>query len=170
MQENKVQIAKQLSKTQQTALVAVVTAMYIAITMLVQPLAYGQVQMRLSEMFNHLVVFNKRYIWALTAGVFIVNIWSPLGAVDMVVGTLQTLVMTSIVYLITRKIESIKVRLAISTIFDVFMMWIIAAELHFVLHTPFWITYGWTAVGELISLVIGAILFYWISKYIDLES
>ena len=122
-----------------------------------------------SEGFNHLVVFNKRYIIALTIGVFIANIWSPYGIVDMIVGTAGTLAMTTMSYFATRKVKSVVKRLAISTIIDALMMRVVAAELYFMAKTPFWATFAWTALGELAALIIGAIIFYLLSRRVDLE-
>ena len=76
---------------------ALIAALYIALT-LINPLSYGAVQFRVSEMLNNLVVFNKRYIWALTLGCAVANINSSLGVVDMVFGTTETLLMTALSY------------------------------------------------------------------------
>ena len=52
---------------------------------------------------------------------------------------------------------------------EVFMMWVVAAELYFMAKTPFWATFAWTALGELAALIIGAVIFYILSKRVDLE-
>ena len=44
----------------------IVAALYITITFVVQPFGFTNVQFRVSEMFNHLIVFNKKYIAFLT--------------------------------------------------------------------------------------------------------
>ena len=87
----------------------------------------------------------------------------------MIVGTLQTLLMLSISYYLAKHVKSIVARLAISTVVDTLMMWLIAAELYYIAKTPFWATYAWTALGEFGALVIGAIIVYIISRTIDLE-
>ena len=43
-------------------------------------------------MFNYLSLYNKRYIAAVTAGVALANIASPLGLIDVVVGSVSTLI------------------------------------------------------------------------------
>lgn len=156
------------SHARQLALIAVVAAIYVVVTTLIKPLSYGAIQFRVSEALNHLAVFNKRYIWALTLGVFIANMSSSLGPIDMIVGTLGTLVMTTMTYFATRRIKSLKFKLVVSTLIDTAMMWVVAAELYFVLKAPFWITFGTVAIGEFAALVLGAVLFYLINKYIDL--
>ncbi|ALI33467.1 MULTISPECIES: QueT transporter family protein [Weissella] len=151
------------------SLIAVIAALYAVATVALPFASYGPFQLRFSEGFNHLVVFNKRYIIALTIGVFIANIWSPYGIVDMIVGTAGTLAMTTMSYFATRKVKSVVKRLAISTIIDALMMWVVAAELYFMAKTPFWATFAWTALGELAALIIGAIIFYLLSRRVDLE-
>lgn len=71
---------------------AIIAALYVSITLALAPISFGVVQLRLSEMFNHLAAFNKRYIFAVTLGVLIVNVFSPLGPIDMLFGTAGTLI------------------------------------------------------------------------------
>jgi uncharacterized membrane protein len=158
-----------VSSARNIAVTAVIAALYVVATVAIPFASYGPIQLRFSEAFNHLAVFNKRYIVAITLGVFIANIWSPYGIIDMIVGTLQTLLMLSISYYLAKHVKNIVTRLAISTIVDTLMMWVIAAELYYVAKTPFWATYAWTALGEFVALVIGAIIVYIISRTIDLE-
>ncbi|MCM0582764.1 QueT transporter family protein [Weissella diestrammenae] len=155
-------------RVQSTALIGIVAALYVTMTLLFAPFAYGPVQLRMSEGLNHLAVFNRRYIWALTLGVLIANLFSPLGIVDVIFGTLGTLIMTSISAFLTRHVTSIVKRLVISTVVDTIMMWSVALELFFVAHAPFWVTYGWVAIGECLSLIVGAVLIYLLHKRIDL--
>ncbi|MGJ3847732.1 QueT transporter family protein, partial [Levilactobacillus brevis] len=49
-------------------LAALIAALYVVLTTVLSALSFGPFQIRLSEMFNHLVVFNKRYIAAVTLG------------------------------------------------------------------------------------------------------
>ena len=50
------------SKVANLAKAGVVAGLYVAITLLLAPFSFGAVQLRLSELFNNLSVFNKRYI------------------------------------------------------------------------------------------------------------
>ncbi len=52
--------------TQSIAKTAVVAALYIAITIILAPISFGVVQIRIAEMFNYLALYNKRYIWGVT--------------------------------------------------------------------------------------------------------
>ena len=98
------------SKVANLAKAGVVAGLYVAITLLLAPFSFGAVQLRLSELFNNLSVFNKRYIWAVTLGCAIANLTSPLGVVDVIFGSLGTLVMTSLSYYLTRNVESSNLR------------------------------------------------------------
>lgn len=151
------------------ALMSIVAGLYVAVTWLVAPFAYGQIQLRLSEGFNHLAIFNKRYIIAITIGVFIANITSPLGIIDVIFGTLGTLVMTSLSYWVAKSVDKIWMKLTFSILIDTIMMWSVALEQYWIFKLPFWLSYGWLAAGELCSLVIGAILIYFLQKRVDLS-
>jgi uncharacterized membrane protein len=157
-------------KTSSLTKIGVIAALYIAITMVVAPWSFGATQLRFSEMLNHLAIFNKRYIWALTIGCAIVNLFSPLGIIDIIFGTLGTLVMTTVSYYLSRRLKSVAAKLTTSTIICTIAMWSVALELHLVSKAPFWPTYFSVAFGELISLIIGAILFYILAKRIDLTA
>ena len=74
------------------AKMALVTALYVVVTVLLAPLSFGPIQLRLAELFNYLGVFNKRYIWSITLGVAIANAASPLGIIDIVIGSAGTCV------------------------------------------------------------------------------
>ena len=162
-------MTKEQDRLVSLAKTAVVAALYAALTCLVAPFSYGNIQMRISEGLDHLVVFNKRYVWALVIGCFIANLWSPMGIIDIIFGTLETFLATGITYLLAKRVKPLWLKLTISTLVDTAMMWIIALELHLYNHLPFWPTYATTALGEFISLVIGAVIIYIVSRYIDLR-
>ena len=71
---------------------AVVAALYVALTVALQPLSYGSIQFRISEALMLLVVYNPVYSIALTIGCLVANFASSLGLVDVIFGTLATLV------------------------------------------------------------------------------
>lgn len=155
-------------KTKDTTMIAVIGALYVVLTFIIPVPQYGAIQFRLSEGLNHLAVFNKRYIAAVTIGVFIVNMFSPLGMIDMFFGTLGTFMMTTMSYYATRRIDNVALKLMLSTVINSVMMWVIALELHVFAEAPFWITYGWVAAGEFVSLTLGGVLIYGLSRRFNL--
>ncbi|WP_125768430.1 QueT transporter family protein [Lapidilactobacillus wuchangensis] len=151
---------------------AIIAALYVALTYLSQMfgLGYGAVQLRLSEMLNCLVVFNKRYIWGVTLGCILANLTSTLGVVDIVWGSLQTLISLTIIYFVSKKLPNLMAKLGSVVVIGTVMMFLIAWELVVLTKAPFWLTYGSVAAGEFASLLVGAILIYYMSKRIDFNT
>lgn len=154
-------------KTVAITKIGLVAALYVAVTLIIAPFSYGAVQLRLAEGFNHLAVFNKRNIIALTIGCAIANLASPLGIIDIVFGSLGTLVMTSLSYFVTKRLKSVPVKLALSTVICTLMTFSVAIELHVINKLPFWPTYATVALGEFLSMALGAVVIYLVQKRID---
>lgn len=70
---------------------AVVAAVYAALTMLLAPISYGEVQLRLSEALCILPFFVPSTAWGVFVGCLIANLLSPIGILDIVFGSLATL-------------------------------------------------------------------------------
>ncbi len=70
-----------------------IAALYAALTYMsaLLGLAYGQVQLRLSEALCMLCAFSPAAVAGLTVGCLIGNIASSLGLIDMIIGTAATL-------------------------------------------------------------------------------
>lgn len=152
---------------------AVVAALYIVITMVFAPLAFGPVQFRFSEGLNNLAVFNKRYVVAITLGCFVSNMMSSLGPLDMVVGTGETLIALLTINIVTRFIKSLPLKLVASVLIGTFYMFIVAGEIAYLGSSAFWPTfwgaYLTTGIGEFVTMTIGAVLVYIINMKYDLS-
>lgn len=174
------------SQARHITLVAIVAAIYAAITFIIQPIAFGPVQLRASEGLNHLSAWNKRYIISLGLGVFIANLVSPLGWIDWVFGTLGTVIMTSITYLLTRQVKQAIFKILISSVVvSTIGMAILAAEFTLAFNIGAkgafpsgapggimsqWLAYYLSVVpGEVVSLIVGGVVIYALSKVIDLN-
>ncbi len=83
---------KNNTKTAYIAQAAVIAAMYAAFTLCLQPLSFSGWQLRISEALTLLPVLTPAAVPGLAVGCFLANIASPLGAVDMVLGTAATLI------------------------------------------------------------------------------
>ncbi len=71
---------------------AFIAALYAVITILCMPLSYQFSQFRFSEALNLLVFFNPTFTLGLTLGCLLANIASTVGPLDIIFGTLATLV------------------------------------------------------------------------------
>lgn len=81
---------------------AVIVALYVALTHVSNALglAYNSVQFRLSEVLTVLPVFTPAAIPGLAIGCIIANISSPFGVVDIVCGSVATLLAAVVSYLV----------------------------------------------------------------------
>lgn len=79
--------------TRQMTVAAIVGALYAALTLLssVFGMTYGGVQFRISEALCVLPFLFPETAWGLFAGCWVANLISPYGLLDMVLGSLATL-------------------------------------------------------------------------------
>lgn len=73
---------------------AIIAAVYVVLTLSGFGVSYGPVQFRYAEVMTWLAFFDPKNVIGLTLGCFVANMWSPFGAIDMVIGTLGTLLST----------------------------------------------------------------------------
>jgi len=148
----------------------IVAALYIAVSAVVQPFGFTNVQFRISEMFNHLIVFNKNYFYGIVLGVFLTNLFfSPLVAFDLVFGVGHTVISLLITISAGRYFKNKLGLMTVNTVVFTFNMFIIALELKLAFNLPFLFTWLTTAAGELIVLAVGIPIMYAIHKRINLE-
>ncbi len=69
----------------------IITALYLALTLIFAPISYGAVQFRISESLSLLPMLFPESVLALFAGCLISNMMSSLGIVDMIFGSVATL-------------------------------------------------------------------------------
>ncbi len=148
----------------------IIAALYIAVTMLVAPFGFTEVQFRVSEIFNHLVAFNPRFAVGIIMGVFISNLFSPLGAYDLVFGVGQTMITLGLLIVICKFVQNIWARLIINTFLFTCTMFIIAFELNLALELPFLWTWLTVAAGEFVVLAVGAPIMYMLNKRLNFKN
>lgn len=138
------------------AISGIIAALYTAITLAILPFGFTNIQFRVSEMFNHLVVFNPRYIFGIVVGVFVSNLLlSELGPIDLVFGVGQSVLALSLTILFCRYVSNMMARMVFNTFIFTATMFLIAWELNIVLHLPFLLTWLYVAIGELAVMAIG---------------
>ncbi|MBK3495453.1 QueT transporter family protein [Viridibacillus sp. YIM B01967] len=154
-------------KVKSMATSGIIAALYIAVSLLIAPFTFGALQFRLSEMFNHLVVFNKKYIVGILLGVFITNLFSPLGMYDLFFGLGQSVLALGITIFAKRFINGHVKQMIFGTLVFTFTMFLIAIELHLVFDLPFLYTWLTVAVGELVVMGIGIPIMLALNKRIN---
>lgn len=133
--------------------IAIVAALYALLTINLAPISYGFIQFRLSEVMVLLAFIDPLYIPALVLGCIMANIFSPLGMIDVFVGSFATLLS---VYMINRSKN-----LFLASLWPCIMNGIfVAAELYLLNIAPFWASILYVALGEFgVVSIIGVPLF-----------
>lgn len=148
----------------------VLAALYIAVSAIIQPIAFSTIQFRIPEMFNHLVVFNKKYFYGIVLGVFFSNLFfSPMKAYDLIFGVGQSVVALLITIISARFIKGIWTRMVINTLVFTITMFLIAIELHLALGFPFLLSWLTTAIGEFVVMAIGIPVMYFLDKQVQFK-
>ncbi len=148
----------------------VLAALYIAVSAVIQPFGFTNVQFRIPEMFNHLVVFNKKLFFGVVLGVFLTNLFfSPLGLYDLVFGVAHSAISLLIIIQIAKYIKNVWVLLILNTLVFTFTMFIIAFELYLALGLPFLFTWLTTAAGEFVVLAAGIPIMYALNKQLKFD-
>lgn len=147
---------------------AVVMALYIVLS-LVLPFSSGAIQFRLSESLNHLVVFNRKLLWGVFGGVVVYNLLFGFGPLDVLFGGGQTLLALLLTASLQKIIPNIKARLVLNILFFTVSMFLIAIMLTITAELPFWMTFGTTALSELIIMSLSAPVMYWVNKTVRIE-
>ncbi|MGJ3204701.1 QueT transporter family protein [Geobacillus thermoleovorans] len=142
-----------------------IAAVYIAVTALIQPFGFTNIQFRVSELLNHLVVFRQTYAIGIVLGVFFANLFfSPIVAYDLVFGVGQSVLALLITIVSMRYIKNVWARMAVNTLSFTVTMGLIALELKLALGFPFWLTWLTTAIGEFVVMALGAPIMYAVGR------
>ena len=148
-------LTKRLTRT------ALIAAIYAVVTLAIAPFAYGNIQFRISEVLVLLAVFDPLYIGGLTLGCLIANLLGPNGPMDVIFGTLATLISVYAIYLTGKIIKNYKIKLLVASIWPtVFNGLIIGWMLNKSYGLPLILSIGEVALGELVVITcIGVPLF-----------
>ena len=151
-------------KVRLIAVNAVIAALYAAVTYAIAPLAYGQIQFRISEILIFLAFFNYRYIPGLILGCFLANLGSPMLAYDLVFGTLATAIAVTLIALagrLPKMVPGLILSVLAGTIANALL---VGFELTLAFGDPFIINALYVGAGEGAVLILGAVIFGLLSQ------
>ena len=135
---------------------AAIAAIYFALTVLLEPFSYGQIQFRLSEILMVLVFINFKVSPGIVLGCFTANLFSPFGIWDIVFGTLATVLCLGLMFLLKKNIF---MALLVPTIVG---SAVVAVMLMIILGLPFLATFVYVAIGEGAVLYFIGVPFYYV--------
>jgi len=136
---------------------AIIGALYAALTLLLAPMSYGPVQVRVAEALTVLPYFFPQAIPGLFLGCMAANIFGGYGPIDIFGGSFLTLIAALLTYWLRRfkkpwlaplppvVINALGVSLYVSWLADM----------------PYWVTVGNIALGQLAACyILGLVLLY----------
>ena len=157
---------KQLKlRSKDLALIAVYAALYTALVVVLGPFSYGNVQLRVADaMVAVIPLLGLPGVLGHTLGVFIANIFSTAGPIDLL-NTIPSFVMSFVVYYIYKLTKNdytlIGTCVAYSLVLGVTVGWMLS----YLYALPLLITMAYVAVGNMIaSVLIGWPIFKLLKK------
>ena len=162
-------------KTKQMAYIAMIAAVYTAVSLALAPISFGMMQVRIAEALTMLPLIYEPSIWGVTLGCFLTNLLgamtgvNPTGAIDAVVGTLATLGAAYFTWKFRdKKIKGIPVLSMAMPVLWNFVF--VGTELGVMfpvsdhVFASILINGAWVAVGEVVAVILGLILVRMLAK------
>lgn len=143
---------KKLLSTRSLCVSAVIAALYAALTLLLAPISYGNLQCRVSEAMTLLPMLMPAAIPGLFVGCLLANILGGATVLDVVFGSLATLVAAVGTYALRKKPALAALCPIVSNGL------IVGAVLSYVWALPLFLTMAEVAIGEVGAVIIGFIL------------
>lgn len=125
---------------------AIIAAIYAVLTIILSPISYGPMQVRVAEAMTIIPALTPAGIPGLFVGCIISNLLGPYGIIDVVCGSAATLAAAAASY----KLRNISWLVPLPPVIANGL--IVGAELHYAYGVPgLWACIGWIAVGEAIA-------------------
>lgn len=145
--------------TRKLVRIAVIAALYAAITIVLHPLSYGVVQVRVSEALTVVPFIFPESILGLFLGCLIANIYGGLGMIDIVFGSMATL----IAGYLTRKMPGVWLAPLPPVLVNAI---VVAFILRLVMGAPLVLSMVYVGVGQALACYgLGLPLLYLLRKY-----
>ncbi len=135
--------------TKKLAVSGVLAAIYVVITLLLRPISYGQIQVRVAEALAMLPVFGTTPVPGLFVGCLIANFLggaNGVNLVDTIFGSLTTLVAACLTYALRRRpLVAGLPPVALNAV-------VVGLTLHYTAGLPLLITMLWVGLGQAIAV------------------
>jgi uncharacterized membrane protein len=147
------------------ALIGIYAALYAALVVVLGGISYGPIQVRIADSLLAVVpLLGLAGVLGHTLGVFIANLFSPVGLIDLL-NTIPSFVMSFVVYYVYKRTKNdytvIGTCIAYSAVLGVTVGWMLS----YVYALPLLLTMAYVAVGNVIaSVLIGWPLFKVLKK------
>ena len=127
--------------------VAMIAAIYVVLNIIFAPISYGPIQVRIAEILVILPFIDSSAIIGLFLGCILANVYGGLGMVDIIGGSLCTLIAAYLTY----KVKNPKLAPLPPVLINAFG---VSIYLHLLFDLPYWITVLYIGIGEVIACYI----------------
>jgi uncharacterized membrane protein len=153
-------------QTKSLALITLYAALYASLVVVLGPFSYGPVQIRIADtMLAAVPLLGLPGVLGHTLGVFIANIFSTAGVIDLL-NTIPSFVMSFVVYYIYRQTKNdytvIGTCLAYSLVIGTTVGWMLS----YLYSLPLLITIAYVSIGNVVATVLIGWPFFKILKKI----
>jgi len=152
-------------QTRDLAFIGLYAALYAALVIFLPGISYGPIQVRIADSLLAVVpLLGLAGVLGHTLGVFVANLFSPLGPIDLL-NTAPSFAMAFVVYYVYKRTNNdytvIGTCIAYSAVLGITVGWMLS----FVLGFPLLATIAYVAIGNFIaSVIIGWPLFKLLKK------
>ena len=134
---------------------ALIAAAYAALTYLFAFMSYNDIQFRVSEILVLFAFIEPSYGLGLILGCVLANIASPLGVIDVVVGSFATFVAILFIVRVRKVLGYNKRALIVASLGPVISNGIfVGLELMYLFNTPFLLNAMYVAIGEFVVVTL----------------
>lgn len=124
----------------------IIAAAYVAITFAFAPISYGQVQIRLAEALTLLPMLFPEAIAGLFIGCLLANLMGPFGAVDIIFGSLTTLLAAYVTY----RFRYTPIAYLSPIVLNAFG---VSLYLYAFFRIPYWVTVFYIGAGQTVAVL-----------------
>ncbi len=137
----------------------IIAALYVAVTFTFSAISYGQVQVRLAEALTLLPMVIPEAVLGLFLGCLLANLLGPWGTIDIIFGSLITLVAA----LITYRFRYTPAAYLSPILFNAFG---VSLYLYAFFRLPYWVTVFYIGAGQAVAvLALGLPLLRLVKKH-----
>ncbi len=152
-------------KSLDIAIISITAALYITLGFIFQPISFMGLQFRIAEIVVGMcIIFPIPGLIGNLIGVFFVNLFSPLGAIDLI----SVLVNIPALYCIIFFREKKYLKFAGGILYSLIISLYVSIILDLVLNLPWFIMVWQVAISEIVLATLGIIIFDYIKIQMNL--
>lgn len=132
--------------TTKLARAGLIAALYIAITIVLAPISFGPLQLRVAEALTVLPILYIEAVPALFIAVLIANVYGGVGLVDIVAGSLITLLAAVVTYRFRHSFIAYLSPILLNG-------FLVSLYLHYLFGWPYWLTVLSISTGQAVVIL-----------------